>query len=154
MPADYDTAMEPEWDSPIGVQTTPGAVIDCVFWSADAVHTGYESCIEPKLVLVDITAHEDNGDNYCRYVEQEYVEDEAQEDATWHDWAIELKLGETFVVAHWRVLITGSPSDWDWCAQEAEKAFTMASVLVGKRVRRGIVVDASSYGPRPPRTHH
>ena len=152
--SDYDNAFDPEWDSPVHVQTTPGAIIDCVFWSADAVYTGYESSIDSKFVLVDITAHEDSGDNYCRYVEQEYTEDDAPEDVSWHDWTIELKLGETFVVAHWRVLVTGSPSDWTWCARESEKAFTIASVLVNKRVRRGIVVDSSSHGPRSPRTHH
>ena len=152
--SDYETAIEPEWDSPISLQTTPRAIIECVFWNADAVHTGYESCIDPKLVTGDTVAHEDNGDNYCRYVEQEYMEDEAPEDTTWHDWAVELKLGETFVVAHWRVQVGGSPSDWDWCERESEKAFTVASVLVGKRVRKCIAVDTSSYGPRPSRTHH
>ena len=91
--SDYETAMEPEWDAPIGLQVTPRAIIECVFWNADAVHTGYESCVDPKLVIVDTIAHEDNGDNYCRYVEQEYVEEEAPEDTTWHDWTVELKLG-------------------------------------------------------------
>ena len=152
--SDYETVIEPEWDSPIDFQMTPRAIIECVFWNADAVHTGYESCIDPKLVIVDTVAHEDNGDNYCRYVEQEYVEDEAQEETTWHDCTVELKIGEVFVVAHWRVLAGGSPSDWDWCAQESEKAFTIASVLVSKRVRKSIAVDTSSYGVRPPRTHH
>ena len=70
--SDYETVIEPEWDSPIGFQI-PRAIIECVFWNADAVHTGYDSCIDPKLVIVDTIAHEDNGDNYCRYVEQEYV---------------------------------------------------------------------------------
>ena len=152
--SDYETAMEPEWDTPIGLQVSPRAIIECVFWNADAVHTGYESCIDPKLVIVDTIAHEDNGDNYCRYVEQEYVEDEASEDSTWHDWTVELKLGEVFVVAHWRAQVGGSPSDWDWCERESEKAFTIASVLVSRRVRKAIVVDTSSFGPRPPRTHH
>ena len=152
--SDYETAMEPEWDAAIGLQVTPRAVIECVFWNADAVHTGYESCIDPKLVIVDTIAHEDNGDNYCRYVEQEYVEEEAPEDTAWHDWTVELKLGEVLVVAHWRVLVGGSPSDWDWCERESEKAFTIASVLVSRRVRKAIVVDTSSFGPRPPRTHH
>ncbi len=75
----------------------------------------------------DTIAHEDNGDNYCRYVEQEYVEDEATEDTIWHDWTVELKLGETFVVAHWRAQVGGSPSEWDWCERESEKAFAVAS---------------------------
>ena len=152
--SEYETAIEPEWDTPIGLQVTPRAVIECVFWNADAVHTGYDSCIDPKLVIVDTIAHDDNGDNYCRYVEQEFVEDESTEDTTWHDWTVELKLGEVFVVAHWRVHVGGSPSDWDWCERESEKAFAVASVLVSKRVRKCIVVDTSSYGPRPPRTHH
>ena len=151
--SEYEEAMEPEWDTPLTVTVTPGAIIDTVFATADAVHTGYESCIEAKLVVVDITAHDEASENYCRYVEQEYVEDDDPE-ITWHDWTVELSIEGTFVAAHWRVQVTGSPSDWDWCASEAEKAFTNASVLVGKRVRRGIVVDDASYGPRPPRTHH
>ena len=152
--SDFETAMEPEWDSPIVLQVTPRAIIECVFWNADAVHTGYDSCIDPKLVLVDTIAHDDNGDNYCRYVEQEYVEDETTEETTWHDWTVELKLGEVFVAAHWRVLVGGSPSDWDWSERESEKAFAVASILVSKRVRKCIAVDTSTYGPRPPRTHH
>ena len=151
--AAFEEELEPDWDTPLNVTLTPAGIIDTVFATADAVHTGFDTCIEPKLILVDITAIDESSDNYSRYVEQEYVEDDAP-DTTWHDWTIELKIESTFVVAHWRVAVTGSPSDWDWCATEAEKAFTAASVLVGKRVRRGLVVDESSYGPRPPRTQH
>ena len=110
--SDFETEIEPEWDSPVVLEVTPRAIIECVFWNADAVHTGYESCIEPKLVIVDTIAHDDNSDNYCRYVEQEYMEEETTEETTWHDWTVELKLGEVFVVAHWRVLVGGSPADW------------------------------------------
>ena len=54
--SDYETAIEPEWDAPVGLQMTPRAIIECVFWNADAVHTGYESCIDPKLVILDTIA--------------------------------------------------------------------------------------------------
>jgi len=37
---------------------------------------------------------------------------------------------------------------------EAEKAFTMACVLMGKRVRRGIVIEQPSTAARTSRTHH
>ncbi|MEM7250015.1 MAG: hypothetical protein AAF493_01240 [Pseudomonadota bacterium] len=145
--------LEPEWDVPLRITLTPGAIIETMFATADTVHTGTESCIDPDLIIIDITAADDHNDNYCRYVEQRYVEDE-RPDITWQDWTIELKLDGIYILAHWRAQVTGSPADWDWCAAEAEKAFTFAAMLVGKRVRRGIVVEHPTYGTRAPRVQH
>jgi hypothetical protein len=100
-----------------------------------------------------MTVADDAGGNYCRLVEQAYAEDE-QPDVTWHDWAVELRLGEVYVTAHWRTEEDASPSDWEWCALQAEEAFSRACVLLGKRVRRGLVVDEPVRAPKPARTHH
>ncbi|MCH9671460.1 MAG: hypothetical protein K0U93_08430 [Gammaproteobacteria bacterium] len=145
--------LEPEWEVPLTLTLTAGAIIDSVFATAESVHTGAQSCIDPELVVVDITAPDENSDNYCRYVEQRYVEDSLP-DVTWQDWTIELRLDATFIVGHWRAQVSSGPADWDWCAAQAESAFGAAAVLVGKRVRRGIVVEQSSYGPKPPHVKH
>ena len=45
--------------------------------------------------------------------------------------------------------------DWEWCAKEAETAFERGCVLMGKRVRRGLVVEeAPPATPAPKRTAH
>jgi hypothetical protein len=151
--SEADVAVEPDLDTPITLTLTPAALMDALFNSADSVHTGWDSCVEAGLVVADMTVVDDASGNHCRLVEQEYVEDESP-DVTWHDWAVELKLGESFVTGHWRVQVAESPSEWDWCAAEAEDAFGRACVLVGKRVRRGLVVEEPVRAPRPSRTHH
>ncbi len=144
---------EPDWDTPLTITLTPEAIIYALFSSADTVHTGWESCVDRSLIVSEITAVDEQSDNHCRLVGQEYVEDEAP-DVTWHDWAVELKLGEIYVTAHWHSQENASPSDWDWSAQEAETAFSSACLLIGKRVRRGLVVEEPSRALRTPRTHH
>ena len=148
-----DAVAEPDYDTPLSVTLTPAAIMDAVFATADQVHTGWESCVDPALVVADMTVADEAAGNYCRLVEQSYTEDDAP-DVTWHDWAVELRLGETFVTAHWRAQAGESPSDWDGCAAEAENAFARACVLLGKRVRRGLIVDEPLRAPRPARTHH
>ena len=154
--SDYETAMEPEWDAPIGLEVTPRAIIECVFWNADAVHTGYESCIEsetrdrgiqsPTTTTATTTVATSNRSTW---------KTRPPEETTWHDWTVELKLGEVFVVAHWRVLVGGSPTLTGTGASGSRRRRSpIASVLVSKRVRKYTVVDTSSFGPRPPRTHH
>lgn len=145
--------VDPDWDTQIAMTTTPSSIIHALFWSADAVHTGWESCIEHDLVIWDMTAVDDGNDNHCRLVEQEYA-DEDERDLTWHDWTVELKLANVYISAHWRAQGGGNLSGWDWCAKEAEEAYTRACVLVGKRVRRGLVVESEPQTPRAPRTHH
>jgi len=146
---DYD----PDWDTPLEFSLTPEAIMHSVFWTADTVHTGWESCVDQRLVISDMTAIDEDNGSYCRLAEQEYVEDESPE-VTWHDWTVELKVGDTFVTAHWQVQTTESPAFWEWCASQAEQAFSTACVLVGKRVRRGLVVEENPNTPRVPRTHH
>lgn len=151
--SEVDTEVEPDWDAPIEVQVTPAALIHSLFWSAEAVHTGWDSCVEHDLVVFELAAVDDHNENHCRLIEQEYLDDESAE-VTWHDWTVELKLGNVYVAAHWRAQLDANLADWDWCALEAEKAFTGACVLVGKRVRRGLVVEAQPDSRRVPRTHH
>ena len=149
-----DSAFEPDWETPLTVTVTAAAVIDAVFATAFSVHTGMDSCVNDELAVVDIVAPDDNSNNYCRYVEQEYMED-SEPDVTWHDWTVELKVGATFVAAHWWVRTSGSPADWEWCAREAEQAFRHAAIFVGKRVQKGIVVEHTTWSSdRGSRLHH
>ncbi len=152
--SESDRDVEPDWSTPLRFTLTPEELMHTVFASADSVHTGWESCVESKLVVAETTALHDQSEGYCRFVEQEYVTEEEPE-VTWHDWTVELKVEDTYVTAHWRSDERASPAEWDWCAAEAENAFTAACVLVGKRVRRGIVVaDIPGATPRTPRTRH
>ena len=149
-----DASFEPDWEIPLTVTVTAASVIDTVDATAVSVHTGMESCINSELAVVDIVAPDDNGGNFTRYVEQEYAEDSDPE-AMWHDWTVELKIDSTFVVGHWWTRSSGSPADWEWCAKEAEQAFRQASLFVGKRVRKGLVVEHTSWSSeRGQRVHH
>lgn len=151
---DPDTGTDPDWSTPLAFTLTPEELMHTIFATADSVHTGLDSCVETKLVVGETTALHDQSDGYCRYVEQEYVTED-DPDVNWHDWAVELKVGETYVTAHWRSDDRASPAEWDWCAGEAESAFGAACVLVGKRVQRGITVaDIPGATPRTPRTRH
>ena len=135
-----ESDMEPDWDTALAVNLTPAAIAHVLFNSAPQVHTGWESCIDQDLAVVELVALDDVSGNHCRLIQQEYEEDGATE-TVWHDWAVELKLRDIFVTAHWRAVVGGSGAEWEWCVTEAERAFTQACLLVGKRVLRGMVVE-------------
>ncbi len=133
-------ADEPDWNAPLSFRVTPSGLMHALFWTASAVHTGWSSCIDSTLVLNETLASDDLTGNWCRLVEQEFVEDE-QEDVVWRDWTVELRIGDVFVVGHWQAPTTASAMEWEWQAREAERAFEKACVLVGKRIRRGLTVE-------------
>lgn len=150
---DEEFDQEPGWDTPLTLTLTPDALMNTVFVTAESVHTGWQSCVEQRLVVADNTVVDELTGNHCRLAEQEYADDE-QPEAFWHDWSLELRVGEVYVIAHWRARAPGSPADWAWCAAEAESAFMQACALIGRRVRRGILVDESSAQPRASKTRH
>ncbi len=145
-----DTTTEPDWDTPVQLTSTPALLIHALFGTASNVHTGWSSCVEDTLALNDLVAMDDTTGNYCRLVEQEYVEDE-NEEVVWHDWAVELRIGELLVTGHWQIQAIAPPMDWEWCAREADKAFEKACVLFGKRVRRGLGVEEANMEPQTPK---
>lgn len=148
---DYEEG--PGWETPLVLNLTPDALMNTLFVTAESVHTGWRSCVEQRLVVADNTVMDEHSGNHCRLAEQEYADDE-QPEAYWHDWTLELRVGEVYVIAHWRARAPGSPADWAWCANEAESAFLQACTLIGRRVRRGILVDEPSNQPRASRTRH
>ncbi len=142
-----DDSADPDLDSPLQLTLTPDLIIHALFRTASAVHTGWSSCVEGTLVVTDLLGMDESSGNYCRLVEQEFVED-AEEDVVWHDWAVEIRIGDVLTVGHWQLQVTASPLEWEWCAREAEMAFEKGCVLFGKRVRRSIGVE--EVDPRPP----
>lgn len=151
---DYEAGDEPGWDVPMRFTLTPDLLMKTLFATAESVHTGWQTCVEGRLVVADNTVMDEGTGNHCRLAEQEYA-DEEQPDDYWHDWTVELRIGEVMVIAHWRALAPGSPADWSWCANEAESAFTQACMLIGRRARRGIMVEESpSSTPRASKTRH
>lgn len=144
---------EPSWDAKLTVTLTPSAIMNTVFASADGVHTGWGSCIDEALVAAETTVVDERGANHCRLTEQEYGDREAPDD-TWHEWSVELRIGEVYVIAHWRVRVSGSRADWDRCEAEAEAAFVQTCSLLGKRVTRALVIEEPSEPPRASRTRH
>lgn len=143
---------EPDWDSPLRIELTPALLIHSLMATASAVHTGWSSCIDDKLVVSSIISMDDAAGNYVRLVEQEFYEDEDPE-VVWHDWTLEIRICKVLTSGHWQIPVSASPMEWDWQAREAENAFSRACLFLGRRVRRGITVDEPPASEQlPPRS--
>jgi hypothetical protein len=146
-----ENVTEPDWDSQLTVRLTPGMLIHALMATASAVHTGIASCVEEKLVVNDLVSMDDREGNYVRLAEQEFYEDDDPE-TVWHDWTLEIRVGKVVTTGHWQIPSSAPPMEWAWSAREAEKAFGRACVLLGRRVRRGLVVeDPAPTEELPPR---
>ena len=139
---------DPDWDVPLTLTLTPAMLIHSLFAQAQQVHTGDESCISAEFVVHELIAVDERNGNRARLVEQEYVEEEG-DDTLWHDWAVELRIGAVLITAHWQQPMHASPMEWEWCARQAEQAFSRACVLFGKQVRPGLVVLDEFPSPSP-----
>ncbi len=148
-----DSNNEPDWDTPLSITVTPGWLIHALFSSASSVHTGWSSCVDSALIVSDTIAADDRNGNYCRLVEQEFSEGEG-EDTVWHDWGVEIRVGEMLITGHWQIPASTSPMEWDWCSREAEQAFEKACVLFGRRVRRGLLIEEPDPQNAPPKQKH
>jgi len=143
---------EPGWDSPLRLELTPALLIHALMATASAVHTGWSTCIEENLVVSGVISMDDAAGNYVRLVEQEFYEDEDPE-VVWHDWTLEIRIGNVLTTGHWQVPVSAPPMEWEWQAREAEKAFGRACLLVGRRARRGLVVEEPAPSEQlPPRS--
>ncbi|NKN32572.1 hypothetical protein [Marichromatium bheemlicum] len=150
-----DTAGDPDLDTPLSLTLSPAMLFHALMGSASAVHTGWQSCIDTALVLSESIATDDRVGNYCRLVEQEFVED-AQPDTIWRDWTLEIRIDPVLVTGHWQFPVSAHPSEWEWNAREARRAFEQACVLVGRRTRPGVVVEepAPTAPPAPSVRRH
>lgn len=148
-----ESDQDPSWEDPLPLQLSAASLFSALMHSADSVHTGWQSCIEDSLAQISSTLVDEATGNHCRLAELEYPDEDNANDS-WHDWTVELKLGEVYLSGHWRERVGGSPADWAWCGAQAEEAFTRACVLIGKRVRRGFVSDSPIEGLRTSRTRH
>jgi len=140
---------EPDWDTPITLRLTPAQLIHALMTTASAVHTGYASCVDDKLVENNLVSMDDTVGHYVRLVEQEFYEDEDPE-TVWHDWTLEICIGKVLTTGHWQIPTNAPPMEWEWSAREAENAFDRACLLLGRRVRRGLVVDDPVPTEQPP----
>lgn len=148
--------MDPDWDDELNLAVSPRGIIHALFGSASTVHTGWESCADQAAVLAEVHTADASGSAYCRLVEQEFVDEDDPGGSAWHDWMVEVVINEVFISAHWQVPVDAPPMEWEWCANECEKAFTGACVLFGKRVRRGLGIEElpSDSPPKEPQTRH
>jgi hypothetical protein len=143
---------EPDWSSPLHLELTPALLIHALMATASAVHTGWSTCIEENLVVSGVVSMDDAAGNYVRLVEQEFYEDEDPE-VVWHDWTLEIRIGNVLTTGHWQVPVSAPPMEWEWHAREAENAFGRACLLVGRRTRRGLVVEEPAPSEQlPPRS--
>jgi hypothetical protein len=133
-------AAEPDWETPLSLTLTPALIIHALMGTASTVHTGWSSCVDDSLVLSDLVSMEDRAGNYIRLAEQEFVEDD-QPGTVWHDWTLEVRIGPVLTTGHWQFPATAHPSEWEWNAREAARAFERACLLVGRRVRRTMAVE-------------
>ncbi len=145
-----EDAGEPDWETPLSLSTTPALLIHALMGSASAVHTGWASCVDETLALSNVLAMDDSAGNYVRLVEQEFVED-GKPDQVWHDWTLEVRIGSVLTTGHWQLEASAHPSDWDWNAREARRAFERACVLIGRRVRETLAVEEPERADPIPR---
>lgn len=153
MTTDTRDAGEPDWDTPLPLTLTPALIIHAIMGTASAVHTGWSSCVDESLVVSNVVSMEDRTGHYIRLAEQEFVEDD-QPDTIWHDWTLEIRIGSILTTGHWQIPVSAHPSEWDWSAREARRAFECACLLVGRRVRQTLTVEepaASDAAPRASR---
>ncbi|WP_295431219.1 hypothetical protein [uncultured Thiodictyon sp.] len=145
-----EDAGEPDWETPLSLSTTPALLIHALMGSASAVHTGWASCVDETLALSNVLAMDDSAGNYVRLVEQEFVED-GKPEQVWHDWTLEVRIGSVLTTGHWQLEASAHPSDWDWNAREARRAFERACVLIGRRVRETLAVEEPERADPIPR---
>jgi hypothetical protein len=148
---DFELGADPDWDSPLNFKLTPELIVHALMETASAVHTGWESCVDDDAVLSQVAAMDDTGDKSIRLIEQDLV-DESDQSATWHDWTLEVRVGAVLTVGHWQVRSNAPPFDWEWTAAAAEGAFERACLLLGRRVRRGLVIEEPMRPELPPRS--
>jgi hypothetical protein len=148
----FTETADPDWDMPLTLKLTPELIVHALMHNASGVHTGWESCIEDDLIVSQLVAMDDAGSCAVRLVEQEFA-DEQEPDAVWHDWVLEVRVGKVIVSGHYSLRTTAAPLDWDWHAREAENAFERACVLLGRRVRRGLVIEEPLPRELPPRAN-
>jgi hypothetical protein len=149
--AEFESGTDPDWDSPLNFRLTPELIVHAVMETASAVHTGWESCVDEEAILSQITAMDDIGERSVRLVEQEFADDE-DISVIWHDWTVEVRAGGVLVAGHWQVRSTSAPLDWEWTMAAAERSFERACVLLGRRVRRGLLVEEPMPRELPPRS--
>lgn len=149
---ELQTMADPDWDTPLQLTLTPAMLAHVLLETANAAHTGRQSCIEEAAILNQLVAMDDSGHHVVRLVEQEFT-DEQEPEIIWHDWVVEICLGQIFIVGHWHVRIGTPAFEWEWHARQAEQAFERACVLLGRRVRRGLWVEEPAPRAVPPRSH-
>lgn len=146
-----DNATEPDWDTPLSLTITPAMLIHALMQTAGAVHTGWSSCIDEASVLSSLVAMDDHAGCYVRLAEQEFAE-ESQPEVIWHDWTLEIRIGSILTTGHWQFPVNAHPSEWEWNAREATKAFERAAVLLGRRTRPTIAVEEPTPFEMVPRS--
>lgn len=146
-----DDTPDPDWDSPLRLELTPELIVHAVMETASAVHTGWQSCVDEASVLAQTLAIDDTGDKSVRLIEQEFADDEDAE-AAWHDWTVEVRVGKIITTGHWQLRTNAAALDWEWHERAAETAFERACVLLGRRVRRGLVIEEPMPRDLPPRS--
>ncbi|MFP4279102.1 MAG: hypothetical protein ACLFNA_02325 [Halochromatium sp.] len=150
-PPDFTLGADPDWDSPLTFKLTPELIAHALMETASTVHTGWESCIDEDAILSQVAVMDETGDKSLRLIEQDFV-DEQDNTLAWHDWTLEVRVGAVFILAHWQVRANAPVVDWEWSAAAAEHAFERASVLLGRRVRRSLVVEEPQRPELPPRS--
>jgi hypothetical protein len=146
-----EVGSEPDWETPLNLTLTPSLLIHSLMSTATAVHTGWSTCLDESLVLANLVAMDDRVGNYVRLAEQEFVEDDKPE-PVWHDWTLEVRIGQVLTTGHWQIEVNAHPSEWEWNAREAQRAFERACVLIGRRVRPALAVEEPAPAEPVPKT--
>ena len=139
--------LDPDWDSPLTLNVTPAGLAGALFSSADEVHTAWQSCVDPNLVVAESVAHDANTSNYCRLVEQGTKRTAARASGTTgaSNCASAKSTFPAIGARH------GRAARISWSNDEAQKAFWRLRAL-RRRVGRTVYVEEPlESGPSPTR---
>ena len=80
---------QPDWSVPLTFSITPETIMSTVFATAEEVHCGWDTCVNPALILSETTAVDALTSNHCRLVEQEIGVENAG-----HHWTLLFEIAQ------------------------------------------------------------
>lgn len=135
---------QPALDKPLFWGITPSEIYESCIESFETAWTSFESSVDPDLVVSETVARNERTGNVCRLVEEAWTEEDRSDPSSSREFmtmfTVELKLGIAMINATWTCSADEGDAAREYLRTAAENTFIKMSALIGKRVRRGIIV--------------